>query len=34
VPKINHKEKLELQLKQLEKDIEMLETHGVIYVAN
>jgi len=34
VPKINYKERLELQLKQLEKDIEMLETHDVIYVAN
>jgi len=34
VPKINYKEKLEMQLKQLEKDIEMMEVHNVIYVAN
>jgi hypothetical protein len=34
VPKINYKEKLELELKQLEKDIEMMEVHNVIYIAN
>jgi len=34
VPKIHYKEKLELQLKQLEKDIELMEVHNTIYVAN
>ncbi|NXL28990.1 ENKUR protein, partial [Glaucidium brasilianum] len=29
-----HKEKLELQMKQLEHDIEVIEKHKVIYIAN
>lgn len=33
-PKKLHKEKLELQMKQLEHDIEVIEKHKVIYIAN
>ncbi|NWX07378.1 ENKUR protein, partial [Caloenas nicobarica] len=34
VPKKLYKEKLELQMKQLEHDIEVIEKHKVIYIAN
>jgi hypothetical protein len=33
-PKKNHKEHMEAEMKQLEKDVELLETHKVIYIAN
>ena len=33
-PKKNRKERMEAAMKQLERDIEMLERHRVIYVAN
>ncbi|NWH64285.1 ENKUR protein, partial [Geococcyx californianus] len=34
IPKRLYKEKLELQMKQLEHDIEVIEKHKVIYIAN
>ncbi|MBN3292287.1 ENKUR protein, partial [Polypterus senegalus] len=34
VPKKNRKERLENEMKQLEKDIEMIEKHKTIYIAN
>ncbi|NXJ63036.1 ENKUR protein, partial [Rostratula benghalensis] len=34
IPKKLYKEKLELQMKQLEHDIEVIEKHKVIYIAN
>ncbi|XP_010284240.1 PREDICTED: enkurin isoform X1 [Phaethon lepturus] len=34
IPKKLHKEKLESQMKQLEHDIEVIEKHKVIYIAN
>ncbi|NXN41809.1 ENKUR protein, partial [Rhinoptilus africanus] len=34
IPKRLYKEKLELQMKQLEHDIEIIEKHKVIYIAN
>ncbi|NXG65889.1 ENKUR protein, partial [Hemiprocne comata] len=34
IPKMLHKEKLERQMKQLEHDIEMIQKHKVIYIAN
>jgi hypothetical protein len=33
-PKKNRKERLEADMKQLERDIEMMEKHPVIYLAN
>ena len=33
-PKKNRKERMEAQMKQLEKDIEMIEKHTVIYIGN
>lgn len=33
-PKKNRKERMETEMKQLERDIEMLEKHRVIYIAN
>ena len=33
-PKKNRKERMEAQMKQLERDIESLERHRVIYIAN
>lgn len=34
VPKKQHKERLEAEMKQLERDVELLESHQVIYIAN
>lgn len=34
MPKKNRKERMEAQMKQLEKDIEMLEKHTIIYIGN
>lgn len=34
MPKMMHKEKLEVEMKQLEKDVELLENHRIIYIAN
>ena len=34
VPKQHHKERLEADMKQLEKDVELLELHPVIYITN
>lgn len=34
IPKKIYKEKLETQMKQLEHDIEVIEKHKVIYIAN
>jgi hypothetical protein len=34
VPKKNRKERLEAEMKQLERDVELLESHPVIYIAN
>ncbi|XP_043945770.1 enkurin [Protopterus annectens] len=34
LPKKFHKEKLELEMKQLEKDIDLIERHKIIYIAN
>lgn len=34
MPKMIHKEKLEVEMKQLEKDVELLENHRIIYIAN
>ena len=33
-PKKNRKERMEAEMKQLERDIEQVEKHGVIYIAN
>jgi len=33
-PKKNRKERMEAEMKQLERDIETIEKHGVIYIAN
>jgi len=33
-PKKNRKEKMETEMKQLERDIELLEKHRVVYIAN
>nr|KAG5709343.1 hypothetical protein BaRGS_029192 [Batillaria attramentaria] len=33
-PKKNRKERMEAQMKQLEKDIELLEKHSIIYIGN
>ncbi|KAG7487446.1 hypothetical protein MATL_G00023490 [Megalops atlanticus] len=33
-PKKNNKERLEMEMKQLERDIELIERHKTIYVAN
>lgn len=33
-PKKAHKEKLEVEMKQLEKDIDVIERHKIIYIAN
>lgn len=33
-PKKNRKERMEAEMKQLERDIETLERHKVIYIAN
>lgn len=33
-PKKNHKERMEAEMKQLERDIETIEKHRVIYIAN
>jgi len=32
--KMTYKEKMELELKQLEKDVELIETHKTVYIAN
>ena len=32
LPKKNRKEKLESEMKQLERDIELIESHPVIYI--
>jgi len=34
VPKKQRKERLEAEMKQLERDVELMETHPVIYIAN
>jgi len=34
VPKKQRKERLEVDMKQLEKDVELLELHPVIYITN
>ncbi|KAJ8396790.1 hypothetical protein AAFF_G00013890 [Aldrovandia affinis] len=34
IPKRTRKEKLEVQMKQLERDIDLMETHQTIYIAN
>ncbi|XP_061096766.1 enkurin-like [Conger conger] len=34
IPKRNYKERLELQMKQLERDIDLFERHKTIYIAN
>ena len=34
VPKKNRKERMEAEMKQLERDIELIEKHNVIYIAN
>jgi len=34
VPKKHRKERLEADMKQLEKDVELLELHPVIYISN
>lgn len=34
LPKKFHKEKLEMEMKQLEKDIDLFERHSIIYIAN
>ncbi|XP_073532610.1 enkurin [Phyllobates terribilis] len=34
VPKKAHKERLEAEMRQLERDIEMIERHKIIYIAN
>lgn len=34
IPKKINKEKLEIQMKQLEHDIDVIEKHKVIYIAN
>ena len=33
-PKKNRKERMESEMKQLERDIELIEKHSVIYIAN
>ena len=33
-PKKNRKERMEAEMKELERDIEMMEKHPVIYLAN
>ena len=33
-PKKNRKEKMESEMKQLERDIELLEKHSIIYIAH
>ena len=33
-PKKNRKERMEAEMKQLERDIEMIEKHRIIYIAN
>ncbi|XP_069504260.1 enkurin [Ambystoma mexicanum] len=33
-PKKMHKERLEIQMRQLERDIELIERHRIIYIAN
>ena len=33
-PKKNRKERMEAEMKQLERDIETIEKHKVIYIAN
>ncbi len=33
-PKKNRKERMEAEMKQLERDIEMMEKHRIIYIAN
>jgi ribosome recycling factor len=33
-PKKNRKERMEAEMKQLERDIETVERHSVIYIAN
>lgn len=33
-PKKAHKERMEAEMKQLERDIEIIEKHNVIYIAN
>ena len=33
-PKKNRKERMEAEMKQLERDIETIERHKVIYIAN
>jgi len=34
LPKKHRKERLENQMKQLERDIQMMEKHSAIYIAN
>jgi hypothetical protein len=34
IPKKHRKERLEAEMKQLERDVELLETHPIIYIAN
>ena len=34
VPKKQRKERLEVDMKQLEKDVELLELHPIIYITN
>ena len=33
-PKKNRKERMEAEMKQLERDIELIEKHKIIYIAN